>query len=98
VPHPAIDVFYPELTARYPEIDTIPQDRINDHDCCPWRGTLDDSPRHVIMSCEWSNATYVYRFVHSVARKHGLAVYGPQTENVTYRLSLANCGTGVVSY
>jgi len=35
-PHPAIDAFYAELTARYPEIATIPKEKIDDHDYCPW--------------------------------------------------------------
>jgi hypothetical protein len=84
VPHPAIDAFYSELTARHPEIDTIPEERIDDHDYCPWSCKLDHSPRHVIMSCVWSKATYVHQLVQSLARKHGLAVYDPQTDKVTY--------------
>ncbi len=34
--NPAVDAFYAELTAKHPEIDTIPDDRIDDHDYCPW--------------------------------------------------------------
>jgi len=30
--HPAVDAFYEELTAKYPEIDTVPDYRIYDHD------------------------------------------------------------------
>src|SRR3954466_16350012 len=30
-PHPAVDAFYQELTAKHPEIDTVPDDRIDDH-------------------------------------------------------------------
>jgi hypothetical protein len=33
-PHLAVDAFYADLTARYPEIDTVPDDRIDDHDYC----------------------------------------------------------------
>jgi hypothetical protein len=42
-PHPAIDTFYAELTARHPEIDTIPVERIDDHDYCPGSCQLDRS-------------------------------------------------------
>ena len=27
VPHPAVDAFYAELTARHPEIDTVPEEK-----------------------------------------------------------------------
>jgi hypothetical protein len=84
VPHPAIDAFYSELTAKHPEIDTIPKERTDDHDYCPWSCRLDHSPGHVIIPCVWSKATYVHRLVRNLARKHGLAIYDPQTDRVTY--------------
>jgi hypothetical protein len=84
VPHPAIDAFYAELTARHPEIDTIPEGKIDDHDYCPWSCKLDYSPSHVIMSCVWSKATHVHQLVQGLARKHGLALYDPQSEEVIY--------------
>jgi hypothetical protein len=84
VTHPAIEAFYAELTAKHPEIDTIPEGKIGDHDYCPWSCKLDHSPGHVIMSCVWSKATYVDRVVQDLARKRGLAVYDPQDNEVTY--------------
>jgi uncharacterized membrane protein YuzA (DUF378 family) len=36
------------------------------------------------MSCLWSKATYVHQLVQDLARKHGLAVYDPQSDVVTY--------------
>jgi len=84
VPHPAVDEFYAELTAQHPEIDTIPEERIDDHDYCPWSCKLDHSPGHVIMSCVWSKATDVHRLAQSLARKYGLAIYDPQSDVVTY--------------
>ena len=84
VPHPAIDAFYAELTRKHPEIDTIPEEKIDDHDYCPWSCNLDHSPSYVIMSCVWSKATYVHQLVKELARKHGLALYDPQSEEVIY--------------
>jgi hypothetical protein len=84
LPNPAIDAFYAELTAGHPEIDTIPEEKIGDHDYCPWSCKLDYSPGHVIMCGVWSKATYVYKLVQGLARKHGLALYDPQSEEVTY--------------
>jgi hypothetical protein len=84
VPNPAIEAFYAELTARHPEIDAIPEEKIDDHNHCPWSCKLDHSPGHVIMSCVWPKATYVGQLVENLARKHGLAVYDPQSDTVTY--------------
>jgi hypothetical protein len=83
-PNPAIDAFYVELTARHPEIDAIPNERIDDHDYCPWSCKLDHSPGHLIMSCVWSKAAYVGQLVQELARKHGLAVYDPQSDVIIY--------------
>jgi predicted nucleic acid-binding protein len=84
VPHPAINEFYAELTARHPELDTIREGKIEDRDHCPWSCKLDRSPGHVIMSCVWSKAKDVHRLVQDLAHKHGLAVYDPQADIVTY--------------
>jgi hypothetical protein len=83
-PHPAIGAFYSELTAKHPEIDTIPGEQIDNHDLCPWSCRLDRSPGHVILSCVWPKATYVHQLVQSLAHKHGLALYDPQSEKITY--------------
>lgn len=84
MPHPAIVAFYADLTASHPEIDTVPEEKVDDHDYCPWSCKLDYSPGRVIMSCVWPKATYVGRLVEDLARKHGLAVYDPQSDKVTY--------------
>lgn len=83
-PHSAVDAFYAELTARYPEIVTVPDGRIDDHDYCPWSCELDRSPGHVLMPCVWSQAENVKRLVRQLAGKHGLAVYDPQQGRITY--------------
>jgi hypothetical protein len=92
VPHPAIDAFYAELTAKHPEIDAIPRERIDDHDYCPWSCNIDHSPGHVIMSCVWSKAAYVGQLVQDLARKHGLAVYDPQSDVMIYPDGSAGTG------
>ncbi len=84
VPHPSVDAFYAELTAKLPEIDKVPAEKINDHDYSPWSCKLDHSPGHVIMSCVWPKATDVHKLVQDLARKHGLALYDPQSDVITY--------------
>jgi hypothetical protein len=34
--HPAVRAFYDQLYAAHPEIDDIPEERIDDHEYCPW--------------------------------------------------------------
>jgi hypothetical protein len=98
IPHPAVDAFYAELTAKHPEIDTIPKERIGDYDYCPWSCKLDYSPGHVIMACVWSKATYVHQLAQELGRKHGLALYDPQSDRVTYpdRSTGTKVGRGVL--
>jgi hypothetical protein len=83
-PHPGVDTFYAELTTKHPEIDTIPDEQIDDHDLCPWSIAFDRSPGHIIMSCVWSRAGYVEGLVRELAAKHRLAVYDPQQSRVVY--------------
>ena len=83
-PHSAVDAFYAELTALHPEIDTVPEERIDDHDYCPWSCALDRSSGHVIMPCVWSRAAHVEGLVKNLARKLGLAVFDPQNGVISY--------------
>jgi len=83
-PNGAVDAFYDELTAQHPQIDDIPEDRIGEHEHCPWSIAFDRSPGHLIMCCVWSRADYVSGLLKSLARKHGLALYDPQSERVWY--------------
>jgi|SRR5579871_2891360 len=84
IPHPAVDAFYAELIAKHPEIDTVPSDKIDDHDYCPWSCAIDHSPGHVITNCIWPKATYVHHLVKSLAAKHGLALFDPQVGEIIY--------------
>ena len=83
-PHPGIEAFYTELTTKHPEIDDVPDDRIDDTDYCPWSIAFDRSPGHLIMPCVWSKAEYVDGLIRTLARKHGLAVFDPQSGTVSY--------------
>lgn len=81
---PAIEAFYRELTRQHPEIDEVPADRVDDHDLCPWSVAMDRSPGHVIMCCIWPKADEVGRLLRSLAARHGLAMYDPQSEQIIY--------------
>lgn len=80
--HPGIESFYRELTALHPELDDVPEHRIDDHDFCPWSVAFDRSEGHVIVCCVWPKADYVGRLVARLAARHGLAFYDPQSERI----------------
>ena len=80
-PNPAIATFYQELTAKWPEIDSVPEE-IDDTDICPWSCALSHSDTHVVMSCVWSKAEEVYQFVQDLAQKYCLVFYDPQSDEV----------------
>ena len=81
---PAIDAFYEELVSMHPEIDDIPESRLGDHDLCPWSCAFDHSPGHLIMCCVWPKADDVHGLLLSLADRHGLALYDPQSEVIHY--------------
>jgi len=76
---PAVDAFYTELTNRYPEIDTVPEDEL---DACPWSCAHDRSGLHVVMAMRWSMCAEIAPVVHELAAKHGLVCYDPQESKV----------------
>lgn len=84
VAHPSVDDFYSELTAKHPELDDVPEDRIDDMDYSPWSCSIARSPGHVIASCVLSKADKVWRLIRELGRKHGLAVFDPQRGKVFY--------------
>jgi hypothetical protein len=82
--HPSIDAFYKELSNIHPEIDDVPEDKLDDVIFSPWSVAHDRSDRHIIMCCVWSRADYVHEFVLNLANKHGLAVFDPQLTKIHY--------------
>ena len=84
IPSARIDAFYEELTSKHPEIDDIPEEEIDNTDLCPWSIAFDRSPGHLIVSCVWTKADYVYDLVAELARKHQLALFSPQAELIVY--------------
>ncbi len=78
-PNPAVDALYAELTSKHPEIDDVPEEEIDNTDLCPWSIAFDRSPGHIICSCVWSKAEYVYELLAELAGKHNLSLFDPQS-------------------
>jgi hypothetical protein len=76
-----IQELYTELTRRYPEIDNVPEEAVDD---CPWSGLLNRSGHHVILNVVWSRAEEIRRFVFELAKKHNLVLFDPQRRKVLW--------------
>ncbi len=71
--------FVDELTSRFPQIDDVADDEIEE---CPWNCAFDLSPTHVRIPIMWSRAEEVTSFVLALAGRHGLVCYDPQSRKV----------------
>jgi hypothetical protein len=78
----ALGAFYDELTRRWPEIGTVPDDRVDDLDYCPWSCAISHSGIAVVMSCVWPKSEEVASFAHELADRHRLVVFDPQANAV----------------
>src|ERR1700734_2067336 len=78
----AVKAFYRGLFQRWPEIDTIPEEKIDDLDFCPWSCALIPSGRAVVLFCLWPKAPEGAQYVEALARKHGLVLFDPQADRV----------------
>jgi hypothetical protein len=76
----AVEAFYQELCRTYPEIDTLPEDQVDD---CPWSCAHDRSGLHIIMSMSWGKRTdKVALLIIELARRNGLVCFDPQGPDV----------------
>ena len=73
--HPSIERFVRELSARYPNLDDLPEDELDDS---PWSCGFDRSDAHVLTCMRWSVSKDVIDLIAALAEKHGLVLYDPQ--------------------
>jgi hypothetical protein len=84
-PSRAIEAFVKELSSRYPQLDEVPDDQVDDS---PWSCGFDVSDRHVLLTMSTSHLEEVGPFVQSLAEKHRLFLFDPQTREVYVPTSL----------
>jgi hypothetical protein len=68
-PDEGVAAFVREITARWPQIDDVPEDEVDD---CPWAVEFDQSPAHVVSAISWSRAEEVFPVYVETALRHGL--------------------------
>jgi hypothetical protein len=78
----SVRAFYDELTKRWPELDTVPDEKIDDHEHCPWSCAISHSGSAVVTSCVWPMADKVGSFLKQLANKHHLVFFDPQSKRV----------------
>lgn len=72
----AVESFYRDLCAAYPEIDDYPPAHLDE---CPWACAHERSPYHVHISMRWGDASdRAAELVPELAARHGLVCYDPQ--------------------
>jgi hypothetical protein len=69
-----INAFLADIVALYPDIAEE-----NMHES-PWAAGLDYNDECLIATISWSRSDEVSNFLLSLAQKHGLAAYDPQSE------------------
>jgi len=67
--------FVAALSARWPDIDTLPESEI---EASPWSGGFEVSPAHVALTMRYSVDDAVIQFCESTALKLGLNLFDPQ--------------------
>jgi hypothetical protein len=76
-PSEDVDRFYQELVSRYPDIDQLSDEEIDES---PWSVSPDISDGAVIMCIRWSRADDMAAYLKALAAKHRLACYDPQED------------------
>ena len=79
---PSVRTFYDELTKRWPELDTVPDEKVDDKEYCPWSCAISHSGMAVVTACVWPMADKVGQFIQQLAAKHRLVFYDPQSERL----------------
>jgi hypothetical protein len=71
--------FYSRLIGLYPEIDTLPEEELDDS---PWASSMEVSDSHVIMAIVPEQSEKVIPRVLALAEENGLVCFDPQASRV----------------
>jgi len=85
-PHEAVALFLHDLTQRYPPIDDLSEEEVDES---PWSCAWDVSPGSVIVCMTWPSGRALAQFFIQMAHRHNLVCYDPQRAQVYLPPSLA---------
>ena len=78
-PDPRIGQFVAALSARWPDIDTLPEDQV---EASPWSDGFEMSPAHVLLTMRFEAPNALLEFCESTALGLGLNLFDPQDETL----------------
>jgi hypothetical protein len=76
---PPVATFVEQLTARYPQIDDVDEDGLEN---CPWSCAFDYSDGVCIINMRWSDVDEILPEVVALAKSCGLLCYDPQNGRI----------------
>lgn len=76
VPHEAVSAFHQDLIARFPRLESLGDDEIEDS---PWNMSPSATTGRVILMIGFSHVAQVGPTVQELARQHGLVCFDPQS-------------------
>jgi len=78
-PSPVVAAFLTALDARYPNLDALPEDQVDES---PWASGFESSERHVLLNLRWGASDDVVLWIVRLAAEHGLVLFDPQGDEV----------------
>ena len=79
IPHEAVSAFHQDLIARFPKLESLGDDEIDDS---PWNMSPSATPGRVILVIGLSHVAQVSPTVQELAGRHGLVYFDPQSRVV----------------
>jgi hypothetical protein len=87
---PHVYAFYCRLTTLYPEVELVPEDKLN---ACPWACGIDITGDHVIMAIQPEQSETVLSQVLALAAQDELVCFDPQAGKVHLPPHLRTAGS-----
>ncbi len=78
-PNRSLDRFNEELSERFPEIDRLSEEEIEDS---PWTNAHDRSNAHILVCIRWDRQLEMAPIVLEIAKRHQLLVLDPQSRTL----------------
>src|SRR3982751_1809210 len=78
-PSPRVSRFLAALGARYPDLDALPEEQVDDS---PWSSGFEYTDAHAIFNIRWPRAEQMLAEMRELATAHGLVLYDPQDGTV----------------
>ena len=79
---PAVREFHTRLLERFPALEDLPDDQVDDAGVSPWSVTPDPSDTYIALNMVWGTPQAVVTEIVQLAMDHGLLTYDPQGDQI----------------